>query len=538
MKKVIYNAKVYTGSSNFAEAVLIQDGLIAALGSSGDILEAAGGAEKIDAQGKTLIPGFQDSHLHLLHSGRLSQMIDTRNCSSLEEVIRRGRELIERTRAKPGTLIMGHGLNQETFTAGEKRMPTRYDLDKISTAHPVMISRVCGHLVFCNSKMLELAGLADAAPDIDGGRIDRDETGKPLGIFGENAAGLVRRFTPVPTEEETREGLKYALDQAASFGICAAASYDTGGPDFDKIVQAYTQLYQDAPHPRIYMQCGINGDEKNLDTYINRGLTTGTPLYGEYLKMGPLKLFADGTLGAQTAWLREDYKDDPGNRGLSTIEQGVLDTLVQKAAAHGLQVVIHAIGDAAMEGVISSYEKVTDLHHNPLRHSIIHCQITDRPLLERMAARDIVAVIQPIFLARDLYIVENRVGKDRAAASYAWNTMEKLGIPTAYGTDNPIELMNPFHGIACAVSRKNIETDFPNGGFNPEEKVDVYTAVNAYTSGTAWANFNEQKTGRLAPGFIADLTLLDRDIFTIPPEEIHETKVALTMVGGETVYEG
>jgi predicted amidohydrolase YtcJ len=198
--------------------------------------------------------------------------------------------------------------------------------------------------------------------------------------------------------------------------------------------------------------------------------------------------------------------------------------------------VIHAIGDAAMDQVISCYEKVTGPGHNPLRHGIIHCQITDRGLLERMARNHIPALVQPIFLLHDLYIVENRVGAALASGSYAWGTMERLGVRAAWGTDCPVESMDPLQGIACAVTRQDPGAAFPAGGFFPEERVDVYTAVDNYTAGSAWAAFDEDRMGRIRPGALADLALLDRDIFTIPPEEIHKTKVLCTIVGGELVH--
>jgi predicted amidohydrolase YtcJ len=251
--------------------------------------------------------------------------------------------------------------------------------------------------------------------------------------------------------------------------------------------------------------------------------------------MGPLKLFADGTLGSRTAWMRKPYQDKPESTGMAVAEGEFLGKLFLKAHTHGMQTATHAIGDAAVEAVLDHIASLPGEGQNPLRHGIIHCQITDRPLLERMARQSVLALVQPIFLSHDLYITENRVGPELASTSYAWETMEALGIHASYGTDAPVESMNPLMGIACAVTRKDPEADYPPGGFFPKERVDVYTAVDNYTLEGAYANFEENRLGRIRGGSLADLVLLDRDIFTIPPEEIPRVKALWTMVGGELV---
>jgi predicted amidohydrolase YtcJ len=535
-KKIVYNAKAYLKRGIFAQAVLIEGDRIFAAGSNEDIREAAsGGTEKIDAQGGLLLPGFYDSHLHLHGIGRRVRMIDASKVSSIEALIELGRELIGRLKPPQGTVISGAGLNPEAFS-GEKRYPTRDDLDKISVSHGIIISRICGHTVFCNSRALEMAGLSKKAPTIAGGETGVDENGRPNGILRENAAVLARQIIPAPTAEEMRINLEYALDHAAAYGLTSAASYDIGGPDFHKVADTYKNIYRERGLlPRITLQCGISGKEKYLDEYIQGGYTTGTVLYDPCLKMGPLKLFADGTLGSQTAWLREPYRDKPGSTGMAVMKPGYLRDLIKKAHTHGMQTAVHAIGDAAVEFMLNCFEALPD-PGNPLRHGIIHCQITDKPLLERMAKSGVLALVQPIFLTHDLYITESRVGPELASSSYAWGSMEKLGVRASYGTDSPVEDINPLAGIACAVTRKDLEADFPADGFFPGEKVDVYTAVDNYTYAGAYANFDENRLGRIAPGFLADMVLLDKDIFTLPPEEIPQAKTVWTMVGGEIIY--
>jgi predicted amidohydrolase YtcJ len=220
------------------------------------------------------------------------------------------------------------------------------------------------------------------------------------------------------------------------------------------------------------------------------------------------------------------------------MDPALLDHFVAKAAGGNMQTVVHAIGDAAVDAALGIYEKITSPGHNPLRHGIIHCQITSKDLVERLARNKILGLVQPIFLADDMYILESRVGPELASTSYAWGTMNALGAPVSYGTDAPVSSLDPLLGIAWAVLRQDpFNNNFPPGGFYPKEQVDVYTAVDAYTSGSAFSAFEENVLGRIAPGFLADLVFIDKDIFAIPAEEIHRAKVLRTLCAGETVYE-
>jgi predicted amidohydrolase YtcJ len=535
MKQVIFGGKAYLGRGQFAQALLIDGDRIAAAGGNEEILTLAGtGAARIDAQGRLVLPGFYDSHLHLLDLGRRSRMIDLSGAASMDELIEQGRRAIDRLNPQEGALLSGFGLNEEGFT-DDKRIPTRQDLDRISTRHGLIISRVCGHTVICNSRALAMAGIADSAPPLEGGRVDTGAGGRPTGVLREAAAALVRRLLPPPTDRELRENLEYAMTGAVSRGLTSAASFDTQGPDLRRVIDAYCGVYRSgASRLRVTVQAGVIDDPACLDEWIRSGCITGTVLCAPYLRMGPLKLFADGTLGSRTAWMRRPYRDDPGNTGVPVMDRPVLEGLIKGADAGGMQVAVHVIGDAALDLVLECYEALSP--RNPLRHGVIHCQITDPGLLARMARRGILALVQPIFLARDLYIVEKRVGKALAASSYAWGSMDRLGIPAAYGTDSPVESIDPLRGIACAVTRKDPEADFPPGGFCPGERVDVYTAVDNYTAGSAYANFDEGRLGRIRAGCLADLVLLDRDIFTIPPEEIPRARVSATLIGGAVVY--
>jgi predicted amidohydrolase YtcJ len=303
----------------------------------------------------------------------------------------------------------------------------------------------------------------------------------------------------------------------------------------DDVIRIYARLYDKGLRLRVTEQAGI-GCESHLNEYIQRGYRTGAYLHAPYLKMGPLKLFADGSLSSRTALLRAPYADAPETQGIRVLEPDKMSAYIQKASQNGIQAMVHAIGDGAMDTVISCFEAVTSKGHNPLRHGIIHCQITDRALVSRMAKNGLLALVQPVFLASDMHIAESRVGRELASTSYAFGTMERLHMHVAYGSDCPVETLNPLRGIACAVLRTD-PNDSSGAAFFPEERVNVYDAVDSYTLGSAYAAFDENRMGRICPGYLADMVLLDRDIFTVPAEEIGGAQVLFTMVGGETVYQ-
>jgi predicted amidohydrolase YtcJ len=545
MNLVIYNARIYRGRDNFCQALYIKGGKIRASGSSAEILAGApAGVEKLDAAGALVLPGFRDSHLHLQTLGYRAGMIDCAGAASVEDVIRRGRELVARLKVRPGSYVQGAGLNPDLFS-GEKRDPVREDLDRISTEHPVIISRHCGHTIYCNSLALARAGLGESAPDVEGGTIEKDGKGRPTGVLRENANALARRPIPALTKPELKENLKLAMERALSLGITAIGTNDSHGPDFDDVVAAYQDIYREGGDRgkflRATLQCGISAEERNLEALRERGAITGRVLWqsrdrGVFFKVGPLKLFLDGTLGGQTAWMKQPYLDKPGTSGVPVLEEGFFRSLVRKADSYGMQVIVHVIGNAAMEAAISAMEAVTTPGSNPLRHGIVHCQITERPQLERMARSRLLALVQPVFLADDMYVLENRVGPALAASSYAWGTMQNLGVPVSYGTDAPVSDLNPLLGISWAVNRQDPYRNFyPPGGFYPGERVDLSAALDAYTAGSAFSTFDETSLGRIAEGYWADLAFIDRDIFSLPPEEIHLARVIRTMIAGETV---
>ena len=534
MTKIIINGQIYLKRECFCEALIINNGRIVKTGSNRELLdEMPAGAEKIDAQGALVLPAFYDSHLHLIWVGRRENGIEAAGAESIEEVINRGREFIARFKPPPLTYIQGAGVNPDLFNKGEKRDLCRDDLDKISTEYPLILSRHCGHTIYCNSMALKLAGLSESAPEIAGGSIEKDERAKPTGVFREQANALVRKPMPPTSPDDIKRYLLSAMKKAHSLGISSCGSYDSGGPDFETVLGVYQEIYDESkivakPRLRVTMQCGISTREDMLDAYLKRKIYLTPlwedPLWGCFLKMGSIKLFIDGTLGGHTAWMRQPYRDKPDNLGIQLLDLETLKRFVKKATAAGMQVLIHAIGDAGINAVLEAFESVIREGENPLRHGIIHCQITSKDLLERIAKNKILALVQPIFFADDMHILENRVGKELASTSYAWGSMHKLGIPVSFSTDAPVSPLDPLLCIQWAVQR----------GYN--ENVDTYDAFDAYSSLSAFSNHDESSLGRIAPGYLADLVFLERNIFNIPPESIHKAQVLRTICAGETVY--
>ncbi|MCL2834067.1 MAG: amidohydrolase [Treponema sp.] len=544
MNKIIVNGKIYLGNKTFCQALLIRDSHIAATGANRDILaQAPAGAEKIDAEGALVLPAFHDSHLHVTGIGRRAGGIEAEGAASIDEVIERGRNLISALNPGRGVWIQGGGVNPDLFTRGEKRDLCREDVDKISQEFPVILSRHCGHVIYCNSAALRLAGLAESAPEVEGGTVERDGNGRPAGVFRENASALVRKYVPAVSDNEQKSWLRLAIKKLHSLGITSCGSNDTGGPNFESVVRSYRETFdelrrQGLPGLRVTLQCGISGSMDLLDEVLDRGrqILWEDPQWGFFLKTGSVKLFIDGTLGGHTAWMRQPYRDKSETSGFPVVDPLLFEKFIQKAAARGMQTLTHSIGDAGVEASIKAIEKVTGPGSNPQRHGIIHCQITSVDLLERMAKNKILALVQPVFLSDDRHIAADRVGPGLALSSYAWGSMHRLGIPVGFGTDAPVCSPDPLLNIRWAVLRRAAGEN-ESAVTAPDEKLDVYTAVDACTRNSVFTNHDEEFLGRIEKGCYADLVFLDRDIFTVPPDEIAGAKILRTICAGETVYE-
>jgi len=514
-----------------AEGVAVRGNRIVAVGHSSDVKELIGhSTQVIDLAGKTLLPGFSDNHLHMLGYGIALQQVDVGYVTSIDEIVKR-------VRAKAATLppdvwVKGRGWDQNLFR--EKRYPNRYDLDQAAPNNPVALSRVCGHLLVVNSRALELAGITRDTPDPAGGRIDRDPgTGEPTGILRESSAiNLVARVIPPPTFDDLQAALQQAVTRAVAAGITSITTDDvTNAGGLTQCVDLYRGLWQNGDAAvRSYLLISSSA----LDELIERGWTTGTG--DDRVKIGPLKVFQDGSLGARTAALLEPYSDDSGNSGVLYQEQAEIDRLVTRAHAYGMQIGIHAIGDAAVASSLTAIDRANQAHpRTDSRHRIIHYQILNPQILATTRRLGIIADIQPKFVTTDGQWLEDRIGSERLQMACAWKTIADHGIVSVGGSDCPVEPFDPLLGIHAAVTRRVDGT--PEGSsWLPEQKLTPAEALKLFTSNGAYGSFEEGSKGSISIGKLADFVVLSDDPTAIPGERIRDTQIALTIVDGQVKY--
>ncbi len=539
-KFALINGKVYVERDVFAQAVYAEDGIVKLVGTTEQVLAAAGeGAEIVDAQGKTVIPGLNDSHQHLLMIGIGLAQADITVAKSIDEMIQIVKDFLAANPEACKRGIQSVGWNQDLFE-DEKRVPTRKDLDKISTEIPIILERVCGHVVTVNSKLLEILGLTrDSDPDcFPGGTWEKDENGEPNGVLTENACNIANSTFPPYSIEDYEKMFLNAAEYALSHGLTTVQSNDAGTAPVpaQTVFDMIHKIYEEGRCPLRYRHQVCFYNLEKFQEYLDGEFVSGRYTNPDMLALGPLKLFKDGSLGGRTGTMRNGYVDDPGNYGVETTTDAEMDAFCQLADKHDIQVVTHVIGDKAIEDTVGNYERVMRDGKNVLRHGLVHCQITDIPLLERIAKDQILAMYQPIFLDYDMHAVISRCGEELSSTSYAFNTAEKLGIPVSYGTDSPVEDCNPFPNIYSAVTRKD-KKGWPEEGFFPQECVDVMQAIDAYTAGSAHCEFREKDKGRIKPGFLADMVVLDTDIFTCDPMKIRDILPVTTIVGGKIAWQ-
>ena len=535
-RTVLYNGKVYVERGCYAQAILQEDGIILQVGSNKEVLAAAGDAERIDCQGKTVIPGFNDSHQHLFYMGRAMFFPDLTKAQCAEDLTKLCQEYLQKNPESKG--FSAAGWNEETWAPAYRRKPDKRDLDKVSEEIPIVLTRICAHACCVNSYVLQRLGIDREHAVFDGAGIEVDEGGEPTGILTEKAFHAALDLVPNLTREELKLALTGAMKYAVSRGLTTVQSNDIGYviKDQEACCSLMKEVYDEGKGLLRYTGQMFYDDVESLKGYCE------SPQFGEsyaddWFRRGPLKLLKDGSLGARTAMLGFDYLDDPGNRGVEVNSDAYMQKMIDCAHDHGMQVVVHAIGDEAIRRVIRMYDEANGGSNgeNPLRHSLIHCQITDGTLLAHIKASGLLVAYQPIFLQSDMYIVPSRCGDEMMKTSYAFRTAAELGIHASYGTDCPVEDLDPLACIYCAVTRKDLKGQ-PEDGFYAEECVDVETAVDAYTLESAYHEFREDVKGRLKTGYYADLVVLDRDIFTCKSEEILGANPVLTMVGGKIVY--
>ena len=530
--RLFYNGHFYTSPGYAASVLWAQGGRIRALGGPELLAAAPPELPRTDLGGGWALPGFNDSHLHLLDVGRGLASVNLFGASGPADIAARCAAFVRAHAVPPGQAVYGNGWNQDLF-AGPHALPTRADLDAAVPDHPLLLDRVCGHIMLCNTAALRAAGITSQTPDPPGGGIDRGPGGEPNGLLRDNAVALVRPLLPAETPAACAGRWRAALAHAAAHGLTSVQTCDVRSRDWPTVLAALEELdAQDALPLRLTLQCAMDTPE-DLQALWDAGYRPGA--HGKRWKIGPLKLFLDGSLGARTAWLRGGYADAPGAHGLCCLPMAEALALARKADAAGMQVVAHAIGDGAMEEMLDIIETLNAPRGgaNPLRHGVVHCQVTAPGQWDRLAALGAGALVQPIFLDYDHTIVTARCGAALAGTSYAFGDAVRRGLPVSYGTDAPVESLDPLRNLYAAVTRRPLSGGAP---WQPQQAVTRAQALFCYTQGSAWQEFAEAEKGRLAPGFLADFTVLDRDYFTVPEADIPRLRVQATVTGGQVVY--
>jgi hypothetical protein len=497
-----------------AHAIAVHDGRIVAVGSDRQIRKYVhGGTKVIECKSRTVVPGLVDCHVHMRDFGFFLQNLNLRDAKSIKELQRKLREHAEMNSELEW--ILGGRWDQEKFA--EKRYPTRWDLDAAVADKPVFLTRVCGHLAVANSEALHLARISSGT-NVKGGKVDLEEsTGQPNGIVRENAIGLVWRAVPKPGKANLEKTCVLACERAVEAGLTGVHWLITSAGEM-RVLQ---KLYSEGRLPlRVY----VGMPAELLDEVFNLGLLTG--FGNEMIKIGFIKILADGSLGARTAALKKPYSDAPRSRGMMLYTQKELCQLVLKAHSGDLQIGVHAIGDRAIENVLEAFKKaLKKLPRQNHRHRIEHCSVMNPKLIKLMKRLDVIASVQPHFVISDFW-TSDRVGPQRARWTYPFKKLLKEGVCVASGSDCPIEDISPLLGIWAAATRKD----------NVEERLSVEEALKTYTLNAACASFDEDKKGTIEAGKLADLTILSDDPTKIPTEKIRDVKVEVVIVGGKVVY--
>jgi len=514
------------------QAFFVDQGVFKAIGTNEEILNfSKDGHNVVDLKGKTVVPGFNDAHMHFLNYAVQKNNVNLLNIPSIHELIDITKEYIKAHSIPNGQWILSRGWNHDLFS--EKRLPTRYDLDKISSSHPIYFARICGHIGVANSKALELLNITSSTENPDGGIIDK-EKGAPTGILRENALLLVSNSLPTMPKDQIKTLLKSAFIDALKVGLTTIQTEDlTHCGSLDNLLCAYRELEEEGDLPlRFILQLHLP-DEKSLSEAVSLGLKSN--LGSNLLKIGPVKLFQDGSLGGRTAAMKEEYTD-ADTTGVLIYNQASLDTITKLSHDADFQLTIHAIGDNAVDTILNSYEKIiTTSENKDLRLTIVHCQFTNDEILHRFKKLKVVANVQPSFVMTDYPIVEKAVGKNRADTSYAWKDMLSSNIPVAFSSDAPIENFNPLEGVYAAVTRKDLKGSPKEGWYNAQN-LTALEALKAYTLGSAFMSFEEDIKGSISLGKLADFVVLSEDILQIQKDNIKNIKVLETYVGGIKMY--
>lgn len=527
---IVTHAKVWTvdKSRPTAEAVAVLGERIVAVGTSEEVASWQGPQTRvIDAGGKLLLPGFNDAHVHFVTGGMQLDSVDLKDADSQEEFARRIGERAQAT--PPGEWVLGGDWDHERWSPAE--LPTRELIDAVTPKTPVFVNRYDGHMALANSVALRLARVTAKTPDPPGGTIVRDAQGNPTGVLKDAAMEYVQKVIPPLTREQRTKVVKRALAHAASLGVTSVQDMN---PEYADIA-VYSELAEKGElTTRIYAAPLEPQWNDQAKIGIRRGFGSS------YLRMGALKGYADGSLGSTTAYFFEPYDDAPRSRGLLSSEMRPLPAMrgrMMKADEAGLQLCIHAIGDQGISMILDLFRDVAGAHgERDRRFRIEHAQHMAAKDFERFAKLHVIASMQPYHAIDDGRWAEKRIGPERIKRTYAFRSMLDHGVRLAFGSDWNVAPLSPMLGIYAAVTRATLDGKNPQG-WVPEQKISGAEAVEAYTMGSAYAEFQEREKGSITPGKLADFVILSGDIFQMRPEAIRDVTVALTVVGGRVVYE-
>ncbi|MFB5663613.1 amidohydrolase [Alteribacillus sp. HJP-4] len=526
MATLWYNGLIYTMTEKdeTVEAIITDNGWIKAAGKLKDLKEHDQIDRLEDLDGGVLFPGFTDSHLHMIGLGETMLRLDLSEVTSSAEM---KRLLEERTRqTKSGEWLIGDGWNENNFP--DRKIFHRTELDEIAPESPLLLTRICRHAALANTNALERAGISDDTPDPPGGVIVRDRNGRATGYLLDRAADLVRDVQPPVQDSELQLALSTAVERMLEKGLTGGHTEDLnyyGG------FQRTFRTFQEVIGPeRKKFRVNLLVHHEVVDDMHRLGYTYGK--VDDYVSFGAMKIFADGALGGRTALLSHPYNDAPETSGVAIHSKAELVSLVKKARERQMPVAVHVIGDLALEYAIAAVEAHPPPPHT--RDRFIHVQIARPDLLERLRRLNVILDLQPGFVLSDFPWVEERLGNERLAYSFAWKTLLDNDVICAGSSDAPIEPVDPLIGIYAAITRRESGAD--HGGYIPEQKLSAFEAVSLYTTGSAKAVSSENESGQIRRGFRADFTLLDRDILQTEPEQILEAKVLGTIIDGEYQY--
>jgi predicted amidohydrolase YtcJ len=527
---IIQNARVWTvdPSQPEAQAVAILGDRIVAIGSSQQVgLWRGPDTRLVDADGRRLMPGFNDAHVHFVDGGSQLDNVELNDATSPQEFARRIRERAAKTAT--GSWLLGGDWDETKWSPAE--LPTKELIDAATPNTPVAVNRYDGHMVLANSLALKLADITAQTPDPDGGVIVRDKNGNPTGALKDAAQDMLFKAIPPLTHDQRRHAIERALEHAASLGVTSVQNMN---PDYADIAVYNELLNEGKLTTRIYAAPLITQVDDQVKIGIRRAFG------GPYLRIGAVKAYADGSLGSATAYFFEPFSDQPGNRGILSDEMHPISLMrdrMMRADAAGLQICAHAIGDAGISAMLDIYAEIEKQHGGrDRRWRIEHAQHMAAKDFDRLAQLHVIASVQPYHAIDDGRWAERRIGHDRATRTYAFRTFLDHGVRLALGTDWSVAPLNPMLTLYAATTRATLDGKNPNGWF-PEQKLTIKEAIEAYTMGSAYAEFQENEKGSITPGKLADMVLLSGDILNIDPGKIRDVKVLKTWVGGKLSYD-